>query len=418
MTHQTRVLPFQQTESWAFRMHALAVFRNLLQDPVIRCLSRFFDAPSVDAYGAFAAALYQHGAGNWSAYLLERALEDENFYMLGKAGRIAYPQSVENCLRQELNFLQELALLTPENLQSMLSLPNEIKSDAISSILPAWETDSLDFIPLYQNRLENVDTRGWGVFSRYHTFTLKQDEIIPVRSPDATTLQQLEGYRQERQLLIDNTLALLNGYPAANALLYGDAGTGKSSTVKAVVNAFQDRGLRLIEITKKQLRELPGLMDKLANNPLKFILFIDDLSFTSDDDDFAALKAILEGSVSAKSSRLVIYATSNRRHLVRETFSDREGDDVHFNDTMEELVSLSARFGLTITFQRPDKTLYLDIVQALAKQNRLLPSNPETPEYFSALESINRQAEIFALQKGGRSPRAARQFIDHLLSQL
>ena len=132
--------------------------------------------------------------------------------------------------------------------------------------------------------------------------------------------------------------------------MYGDAGTGKSSTVKAVCNYCHDKGLRLIELKKSDLRHIPDLIDTLSKNPLKFILFIDDLSFTKDDNDFSALKAVLEGSVAAKTGNIAIYATSNRRHLVKETFSDREGDEVHRGDTMQELVSLSERFGLTITF--------------------------------------------------------------------
>ena len=163
-------------------------------------------------------------------------------------------------------------------------------------------------------------------------------------------------------------------------------------------------GLRVIEITKKQLREIPALMDSLSKNPLKFILFIDDLSFTKDDDDFSALKAILEGSVSAKTSNLVVYATSNRRHLVKESFSDRDGDDIHFNDTREELISLSARFGLTITFSKPDKQLYIDIIENLAKQY----------EIHMDLDKLIMQAEAYALRRGGRSPRVAKQFVEYL----
>ena len=157
---------------------------------------------------------------------------------------------------------------------------------------------------------------------------------------------------------------------------------------------------------KNQLYQIPDLMDSLSSNPLKFILFIDDLSFSSNDNDFAALKAILEGSVNSHSPNLIVYATSNRRHLIKESFGDREGDDLHLADTMQELLSLSARFGLTVTFSRPDKDLYLQIVQDLASLYDLKIDR----------EELIRKAESYAIRSGGRSPRTAKQLIEQLKS--
>ena len=231
-------------------------------------------------------------------------------------------------------------------------------------------------------------------------------QITPVQNPDETKLSDLIDYEREQKVIMDNTKALLEGLPAANILLTGDAGTGKSSTVKAVVNELCDNGLRIIEVRKEQLHGIPKILDELTKNPLKFILFIDDLSFTKDDDNFSALKAILEGSVSAKSNNVVIYATSNRRHLVKENFSDREGDDVHFNDTMQELLSLSERFGIQLTFSRPDKATYLDIVHNLADKQAITYDT----------EKLDTAAEKFALKRGTRSARAAKQFIDGIIA--
>jgi predicted AAA+ superfamily ATPase len=189
-----------------------------------------------------------------------------------------------------------------------------------------------------------------------------------------------------------------------NVLLYGDAGTGKSSSVKAIANEFAADGLRLVEVKKNQLYQIPALLDSLAQNPLKFILFIDDLSFSANDDNFAALKAILEGSVGGRSQNVVVYATSNRRHLIKETLSDRSGDDIHEADTRQELMSLSARFGLTVTFQRPDKVRFEEILLDLAKQYGVqMPS-----------DQLFIKGEAFAIRAGGRSPRVARQFIELL----
>ena len=162
--------------------------------------------------------------------------------------------------------------------------------------------------------------------------------------------------------------------------------------------------MRLIEVKKNQLYSLPDIIDRISGNPLKFIIFIDDLSFTKNDEDFGALKAILEGSVNGRAKNIAIYATSNRRHLVKESFADRDGDDVHIQDTMQELTSLSARFGLQITFSRPDKNLYSGIVVELAKKYGI-----DMPE-----DKLIMKAEAHALRAGGRSPRTARQFIEYL----
>ena len=205
-------------------------------------------------------------------------------------------------------------------------------------------------------------------------------------------------------MVVNNTLTLLSGKPAANVLLYGDAGTGKSSTVKAIINEYQTKGLRLIEISKRQVADIPVVIEKLRKNPLKFILFIDDLSFSQENDDLYELKAALEGSVSAKSANVAIYATSNRRHLIKETFSDRQGDDVHRNETMQEMWSLSDRFGLRVGFMAPNKDLYLKIVHELKDMYKVHISD----------EELDLLAEQYAI--GGRSPRVARQFIEHLKS--
>ncbi|MGN1107299.1 MAG: ATP-binding protein, partial [Huintestinicola sp.] len=270
--------------------------------------------------------------------------------------------------------------------------------------LPEWENTNLDFTAIYADRIDKLFTKGYGIFAKYTAFMLKDHVITPVLTPDPQRLSQLPAYETQRKMVIDNTLALIKGRPAANCLLYGDAGTGKSSTVKAVVNEFADRGLRLIELKKAQLHELPDVMESIADNPLKFIIFIDDLSFSSDDADFGALKAVLEGSISSKASNAVIYATSNRRHLVKESFSDRSGDDIHARDTREELASLSERFGLKVTFLKPDKDTYLKIVEYLAGQYGI---TMDRDELFT-------KAEAYALRRSGRSGRAARHFVEML----
>jgi predicted AAA+ superfamily ATPase len=197
----------------------------------------------------------------------------------------------------------------------------------------------------------------------------------------------------------------LAGKKAANVLLYGDAGTGKSSTVKAIANEYAGEGLRLIEVSKQRLMEIPSLMEKLAFNPLKFIVFIDDLSFDQSSDEFGALKAILEGTAGVKPDNVAIYATGNRRQLVKQSFADRASDDVHAGETMQDQLALAERFGLAVGFFRPDKDEYLKIVWDLAEQYGLKNT-----------ENLELSAERFALEKGGRSGRTARQLVEYLSS--
>ncbi len=222
-----------------------------------------------------------------------------------------------------------------------------------------------------------------------------------MKNADPQSIDQLYGYSRERNQVLENTRALAEGRPASNVLLYGDAGTGKSSTIKACANAFFDQGVRLIEFDKSQLHEIPQIIELLYDSPLKFIFYIDDLSFTANDDAFSSLKGILEGNVTGYSKNIAIYATSNRRHLVKESMEARMGSDLHLNDTLQETMSLSARFGLTITFSKPEKDLYLEIVRSLADEYGL---SMEEAELF-------RRAEAFAIRSNGRSPRTAKQFV-------
>lgn len=391
-----------QTDLLRTKLHSLVIFRNLLNDSVVQKLDNLFSQPFgevlplLDAYSAFCNALFSV-CDNWSEYLLKIVLEDENTYLLRACKKDVITKQMDVTLARELAILQELALFDGAQIRQGLSLP-----------MPTWETDQLNFAEIYIKRLRNLPQKGYGIFAKYHVFTVRDSEIIPVKHPDQQSLDTLSGYDRERSLVLSNTEALLKGEPASNVLLYGDAGTGKSSTVKAIANRFAKEGLRLIEVKKNQLYQIPDLIERLAYNPLKFILFIDDLSFSSNDNDFAALKAILEGSVSGRSSNLAVYATSNRRHLIKETFSDRDGDEVHLADTMQELMSLSARFGLTITFSRPDKELYCHIVENLAKLYEI-----DLPK-----EQLMIKAEAHALRNGGRSPRTAKQFIELLKAKV
>ncbi len=391
----------EKYENILTQTNTLVIFKGLKERNVVKKLLLTLDAvenksveEAVEAYSDFVAQLYSH-SDNLTQYILKLVLENENLYMLRRGEGKKTGMLLDECLANELMVLEQLSQIPCDDIISKIDY---------DEFLPRYETEQLDFSQIYADRIHQINQFGYGIYSHYNVFIVDNGKIVPVEYPDSTKLSQLSGYERERQEVIDNTLALIKGKPANNALLYGDCGTGKSSTVKAIANEFADQGLRLIELKKKQLHEIPAIVETISKNPLKFIIFIDDLSFTEDDDDFAALKAMLEGSVSSTASNLAIYATSNRRHLVRETFSSREGDEIHFNDTMQELLSLSDRFGLTVTFSKPNKEVFLSVVRELANQY----------EIKMPIEEVCKGAEAYALSRGGRSPRVAKQFIEHL----
>ena len=392
---------------WNARLHGLVVFRSLLDDPVVAKLLDLTDrmeagapgyGPVCDAVAQFEAALFEHTT-NWGSYLSAAVLEAETVCVRQAASGTLAP-ALQTALDSELAFLQALCGLT---LDELLTAAGSATGQAQElAFLPRWETSSIDLPAAYAQRMSEVGRKGYGMFAKHHVFTVENGQLVPVKYPDPQRLSELPGYEKEREKVIANTRALLAGMPANNVLLYGDAGTGKSSAVKAIANEFAPDGLRLVEVKKNQLYQIPDLMDRLAANPLKFILFIDDLSFTANDDNFAALKAILEGSVGGRAKNIAVYATSNRRHLIKETLTDRTGDDIHEADTRQELMSLSARFGLTVTFQRPEKARFETILAELAKQHGI-----DMP-----MDQLLVKAEAFAIRAGGRSPRVAKQFIE------
>lgn len=238
---------------------------------------------------------------------------------------------------------------------------------------------------------------------------LKTANIIPITRVEHVYLNDIIGYDLQKKKLTDNTESFINGKPANNCLLYGDAGTGKSSSVKAIVNEYYDKGLRIIEIYKHQFRYLSDILEQLKDRNYKFIIYMDDLSFEESELEYKYLKAILEGGFGRRPENVLIYATSNRRHLIRESFRDKTETDeeLHTRDTVEEKLSLSARFGEKIYYGSPDKREFNSIVLSLAKKNNIDMDEDE----------ILSKANMWELSHGGMSGRSATQFITYLQSQ-
>lgn len=383
------------------RLNTLSIFRNISSQPVISELKGLLyalDAKGLEeqlkAYSGFTQAVFE-GGGDLSEILKRIILEDENFYIISCARGNKPAECVQVCLDAELNLLQEISQITSKRIKTQIDYYD---------FLPDWTTSEVDIKGAYHTMIENIAGTGYGIFAKYNGFTVKNGQLIPITNMDSQTLDSLYGYQRERNLVLENTRALVEGKKACNVLLYGDAGTGKSSTIKAVCRHFYGNGLRLVEFKKNQLDDILPIMESLSSIPLKFIFYIDDLSFGANDDDFCALKGILEGSAASYAGNIAIYATSNRRHLIKESMEDRVGNQLHVNDSLQETMSLAARFGLTITFSKPEKDLYTEIVLKLAAEYDI-----DMPE-----DELIKRAEAFAIRQNGRSPRTAKQFLQLL----
>ena len=254
---------------------------------------------------------------------------------------------------------------------------------------------------------------GVGLIGLNNAFRIEHEdklELIPINNLESVSFDDLIGYEIQKKMLIDNTEAFVEGRAANNVLLFGDSGTGKSTCIKAIINKYAPQGLRMIEIYKHQFKDLSSVISKIKNRNYKFIIYMDDLSFEEFEIEYKYLKAVIEGGLEIKPDNVLIYATSNRRHLIRETWNDRSDMDqeLHRSDTMEEKLSLVNRFGVTISFSKPSRNEFNNIVKELAAKH---------PEITLTEEEILAEANKWEMLHGGVSGRTARQFIDYLLGR-
>ena len=234
--------------------------------------------------------------------------------------------------------------------------------------------------------------------------------IHPIANTEDIRLSDLIGYEMQKKMLVANTEAFVEGRKANNCLLYGDSGTGKSSSIKAILNEYYDRGLRMIEVYKHQFQDLSAVIARIKNRNYRFIIYMDDLSFEDFEVEYKYLKALIEGGLENKPDNVLIYATSNRKNLIRETWKDRDDMDfeVRRSESMQEKISLATRFGIAINYSRPSQNQYMEIVKSLAKKYKHMEISQE---------ELLRRAHIWELQNGGFSGRTAQQFINHLLGE-
>ncbi|HWS79855.1 MAG TPA: ATP-binding protein [Rubrobacter sp.] len=421
-----------ETKALLIRARGIATFRGVLDSAVARdllgLLELLEESPDAGAVARIFGRLWEGLAleeerllpDAWQSHLVGRVLDDENPFSLG-AEKGEADSSVLGQARRDLRTLGEMFAMDAAELLGRV----ESVVPALAGIWVPWRSpEPVEESPRRTIARKLSAAEDWGAcaellaghfarhgagpYGRHRAFLWREGRLLAVSRPDPVSLSDLITYEREREPLIRNTERFLAGLPAHHALLYGLPGTGKSSTVKAIMNEYADLGLRLVEVKKEDLAELPGVLEVLGGRGRRFVLFVDDLSFEEHEVEYKALKALLEGSVEEPPENVRLYATSNRRNLIRETFSERDdgttGDDVHARDTMQEKLSLAARFGLRLTFPSPDQARYLKIVSGLARERGLaIPA-----------EDLRERALLWDRWHAGRSGRTARQFVDEL----
>lgn len=434
--------PSFKIKSAELALESISIYRNLLEDRVINELHLFLEYISgekvtldkfIKYYNEFFFELLQSGENSLKNYIIDRIVFDDNPF---SRGEYRTWENMKKVVAKDLKNLQKVAELGSKHVKD--TLQEVLKDSEYSYIvkdLPEWgnsenstQGSSAQYINSIKNKFHSSDNwgecvdslkefhcnYGCGMFAMYRAFVWEHDEngkgrFKGISDPDPIKLSDLIGYEDERSVVIENTIQFLKGFHANNVLLHGDRGTGKSSTVKAILNKYYTEGLRMVELPKAYLNDFPDIIRRIKSKPQKFIIFIDDLVFGDNEESYTALKSVLEGGLERKSRNILIYATSNRRHLVKEYFSDRLGsqlrndeEEIHSGDSRQEKLSLADRFGINIVFVSPTKEQYLKIVDGIAERRKL---NVD-------MDVLHKEAVKWEMWYNGRSPRTAVQFVD------
>ena len=427
------------------RIHELIVYRNFEQGQILEDMAWIFDHAGSEYYNEedLRSLYYEciHGLvdlagtygfeGNlWHTYLTYLLVNNENVFSTASEIRGEISGSINELAYHDFEIFKELYDF------DFAVVEKALETSCYAMIADYWGSDDQGkmFNKRIRDRICELSRRlgktasidefkkdmsgfykdfGVGKLGLHKAFRVAHDEegvhIVPVTKIAHVHLDDLVGYEAAKKKLIDNTEAFVEGRPANNCLLFGDAGTGKSTSIKGILNEYYDRGLRIIEVYKHQFQDLNEVIAQIKNRNYRFIIYMDDLSFEEFEIEYKYLKAVIEGGLERKPDNILIYATSNRRHLVRETFKDKEDRDeeLHTNDTVQEKLSLVYRFGVTIYFGAPDKKAFQNIVRTLAEKYHI-----DLPE-----KELLLQANQWELSHGGLSGRTAQQFIDYLCGQ-
>lgn len=412
----------------------LVIYRNLLKDPVISTLKELLKELSktdpskektLNLYFSIQHDLLENAeklnlSGNLlKDYIVNLLIKDKNFFAL-TCEKTGYniKKDLYSIALNDIKIIRSIIALDLNSIGSLLDYPCTFSNNY-------FPTNKLNKIPEFENYESNILNAnsnktlldslieyyfyvGCAELSNCIAFKWDKDEgLVGVQNFNKITLDDIVGYEYQKETLVKNTLDFVSGNTANNVLLIGSAGTGKSSSVKAILNKFYDKGLRLVQISKEQLLCLSDLLNELKIRGKYFIIFIDDLSFEEFETDYKEMKSVLDGGVEEIPNNILIYATSNRRHLIKETWNDRTADEeIHISDSMNEKLSLSERFGIVLTYTNPDKKHYLEIVESLAKKQNINIDE----------ESLKLEASRWELRTHGRSGRTAKQFINYISS--
>ncbi len=392
------------------KLMSISVYKNILETEPMKALLRLTEAKTADAlihsYTDLVYSVWSEGFSTLPDYISWHLKYDESFIGNAIAAGTA-PQFMEDAAAMDIRRLSSVAMLSCSGLKRNIANACSRLGEEYTSII-----QNLAELPMgrgFQEEeiFESYRKKGCGQFALGRAFHWEKGQLTQVKHSDPIDQRDMIGYEFQRNAVVENTRVMLSGKPTNNVLLYGDSGTGKSATVKSLVNIPEFYNLRLIEIAKNSLDELTELIRQISRHTQKFIIYIDDLSFEQEDKGFSALKTALEGGLERRPDNVAIYVTSNRRHMIRESFSDRQGDDVHARETMEERTSLSERFGLRLSYLALDKKKYQDMVLSMCHRMGLdLPDN-----------QILVEANRWEIQHGGRTPRVAVQLVEKLAGQ-
>ena len=401
----------------------LLLYRQLSDSDLVLTVVELHGTP----HGAGAAALYASifsalaslpdpAEDPWRHYLRNALISEDTAFSRAARSTDGTPApGLVDAMSNDLAIIERLYRIDGDELARTAS--------STEGPLPSWRSLARGGAPTEGIEEALATTEGWESlvdslwdhfrthsaepFVRHSAFRWSGSSLVPVVEPDPVRLPDLIGYERERELLIENTEILVAGHRANNVLLYGPRGTGKSTTIKALVNGYKDRGLRLVQVERPDLGQFPDIVGELRGRPERFIIFLDDLAFELGENEYAHLKGLLEGGLETRPHNVVVYATSNRRHLVDERFGDRDAPDdvVHVTDTYQHKLSLADRFGIRIMLPAADQARYLAIVEGLARRRGVSLSN----------EELSREALRWSTTHNGFSPRTAQQLVDHLV---
>ncbi len=413
-----------------FPLQNLLLYRSILSDSIVKKMQILWErnCPHYTYYELYSELLIkaeqlQLEGDLLKNYIIYLVSKDENLFSKTAeksngtldTNSTLYQAALHDCKVLRNFLIRDLPTITEKNslvdlIHNFIPTAYSKATSNISTLYNHFATESAPLDALVQELMNHYSSYSCGIMSDYTALRWNSSTgLTGIKNYDTIQLQDITGYEHQKETLLQNTLAFLNGKPANNILLIGSPGTGKSSSVKALLNEPIIKNLRLIEVSKLELKSFNQLLGILREYSQKFIIFLDDLSFEEFEIEYKYLKSIIDGGVERTPSNVLIYATSNRMHLIKETWDDRKGnsDDVHRFDTVNEKLSLSDRFGITLTYLSPNQVEYLIIVEQLAIKNKIsLP-----------LEQLQAAALRWERQHNGRSGRTGQQFINHLLSQ-